>query len=63
MMVIPYYTNCFPRLTLLYPALEDHEDHGKIISAITNQQQAVNQLLAGIVTMAIAIGGGIVTGT
>ena len=42
-------------LTVLYPALG-----GK--KPITNQQQAVNQLLAGLVTLGIALVGGAVTG-
>lgn len=46
----------------MYPALVDHEDHGEMVAAITPGQQALNQLYAGLVTMAFALVGGAITG-
>lgn len=46
----------------VYPALKEHEDHGETVAAISNQQQALNQLAASAVTLAIAIVGGGITG-
>lgn len=49
-------------LTEIYPALAEVEDHGHIYPAITQLQQAVNQFLAFVVTMVIAVVGGVITG-
>ncbi len=49
-------------LAKVYPALVDHEDHGEMVAAITPGQQALNQLYAGLVTMAFALVGGAITG-
>lgn len=50
-------------LTDIYPALKGGDDgHGHITAAITQQQQALNQLYAGLVTFGIAIAGGLFTG-
>ena len=53
------------RLYVVYPALnpDQMDEHtGLKIPEITASQQAVNQLLASIVTMAFAIVGGAITG-
>ena len=50
------------RLTELYPALEDQYDHGKLIPKINQTQQALNQLYAFLVTIAVALVGGVFTG-
>ena len=47
----------------VYPALFDHPDeHGNTVNAITEGKQAVNQLIASVITVVIAIVGGALTG-
>ena len=47
----------------VYPALFDHtDDHGHTVAKITEGKQAVNQLIASVLTFIIAIVGGAVTG-
>ena len=58
-------TLSFHSLTDLYPALSNTTvDHGKVVPQIPLRpaQQALNQFYAGLVTVAIAVVGGIVTG-
>ncbi|XP_059087047.1 ammonium transporter Rh type B-B-like [Tigriopus californicus] len=49
-------------LTEVYPALAVQEDHGHVTVPINQTMQALNQLWAGLITIAFAITGGIVTG-
>jgi len=47
----------------VYPALFDHiDDHGHEVFKITEGKQAVNQLIASVLTFIIAISGGAITG-
>jgi hypothetical protein len=47
----------------VYPALFDHDDgHGNKVLAINEGKQAVNQLIASVLTFVIAITGGGLTG-
>ena len=40
----------------------NHTDHGVEVAAITAGQQALNQFLAALITMAFALIGGMLTG-
>lgn len=47
----------------VYPALFDHDDgHGHTVKAITEGKQAINQLIASVLTFVVAIVGGSFTG-
>lgn len=47
----------------VYPALFNRTDHGIFVPAITPSQQAIYQLIAALVTLAVAIIGGALTGS
>ena len=47
----------------MYPLLKDQDDDkGNLIPGITNQDQAMKQLTASAVTIAISVVGGAITG-